>query len=108
MLPVVLGETVLTFAQAAAACPSIGGRRPSTSTVYSWCDIGIRVGKQRVKLECAKVGGKRVTSREALDRFFAATTARETDPSKVDRTPAARRKSSEKAMAFLKSEFAKV
>ena len=105
-LPRVLTETVLTFAQATKACPAIDGKKPSVKTVYTWADIGILVGGERVKLESAKVGGKRVTSAEAIERFVEATSTGTAPP--VIRTPAARRRESEKAMQFLRDEFAKV
>ena len=107
MRPIVLTETVLTFAEAAEACPTIAGKKPSAKTVYSWADTGVKAGNAKVTLETARVGGRRVTSREALERFFAAT-AVSASGAPVERSPATRRKSSEKAVAYLLAEFEKV
>lgn len=52
------------------ASPHVPGR-PHTSTLIRWADRGTR----GVKLETVLVGGRRFTSLEALERFFAATTA---------------------------------
>lgn len=41
------------------------------ATLYRWSTIGCK----GVVLETAQIGGTRCTSREALDRFFAALTA---------------------------------
>jgi hypothetical protein len=43
------------------------GRRLHVSTVHRWCDPGIR----GIRLEFVRVGGTRVTSEAALQRFFA-------------------------------------
>lgn len=45
--------------------------RPSLAAVYRWFRTGIR----GVKLETMLVGGKRMTSEAALERFFVASTA---------------------------------
>ena len=42
-----------------------------TSTIWRWTTRGI----DGVRLESARLGGKRITSREAVKRFSAATTA---------------------------------
>jgi hypothetical protein len=65
----VLSETVRTFAAAAAELPRLRGGRPvNASTLWRWAVSGLR----GVKLESALLGGVRVTSKEALARFFAA------------------------------------
>ena len=45
--------------------------RPHPSTIWRWYKRGVR----GVKLETAVVGGRRVTSKEAIQRFVDATTA---------------------------------
>lgn len=60
-------EKIITLADAAKFIPS----RPNLSTVWRWRNRGVR----GVKLETVLLGGRRMTSREALSRFFAATTA---------------------------------
>ena len=44
---------------------------PHVGTVWRWIQRGVR----NIKLETAMIGGKRYTSREALQRFSDATTA---------------------------------
>lgn len=58
-------ETIVTFAEAAARLPRVNGRRAHTSTVWRWS----RKGVKGVRLECRRLGGRFVTSLEALDRF---------------------------------------
>jgi hypothetical protein len=60
-------ETVLTFAEASKRLRT----RPDISTLHRWRQRGIR----NQKLETLLVGGRRCTSIEALERFFAAATA---------------------------------
>lgn len=55
-------EEFITLSQASRLCPT----RPSTSTVWRWVLNG--VGGRR--LESWKVGGRRVTTKEALLRFI--------------------------------------
>lgn len=105
MLPAVLTETVLTFSEAVGACPAVGGRAPSVKSVYFWANTGVLVGGARIKLEAARMGGRRVTSREAVERFFLALNG---EPiAAPPRTPKARSRASERAMQFLRAEFAK-
>jgi len=47
-----------------------GETRVSRQTLYRWASSGLR----GVRLETVQVGGKKSTSREALDRFFRALT----------------------------------
>jgi hypothetical protein len=54
-------ETLLTFSEASARVPG----RVSVQTLHRWRLRGVR----GVKLESCKVGGKRITSAEALQRF---------------------------------------
>ena len=58
-------ERIVTFSEAAAALPKINGRHPHTSSVWRWA----RKGVQGVRLETRRLGGRFVTSLEALDRF---------------------------------------
>jgi len=65
-------ETPLALAQAAKLIPPTRLDRPvHVSTLVRWIVHGVR----GVKLEAARVGGRWVTSREALERFSAALTA---------------------------------
>lgn len=67
-----LTEALVTMAQAARETPNrAGGRGVNVSTTCRWFLRGIA----GVKLETILIGGVRYTSREALQRFFAAATA---------------------------------
>src|SRR5947208_1991902 len=60
-------ESLVTFADARQYIPG----RPHVSQVYRWAMRGLR----GVRLEWVQVGGRRFTSREAIDRFISAMTA---------------------------------
>jgi hypothetical protein len=62
-------ELALSLVEAVEAAT---GRRPHLSTVLRWSQRRNRYG---VKLESWMIGGRRVTSREAVRRFNEATTA---------------------------------
>jgi hypothetical protein len=63
-----LSDTTLSLAQAARRLPRLRAGRPvHPSTVWRWALAGLR----GIRLETAMVGGVRVTSEEALRRFFA-------------------------------------
>ena len=62
-------EQVVLLAEACRLLPT----RPSLSAVWRWKSKGVR----GAKLETALIGGRRVTSVEALQRFVQATTERE-------------------------------
>src|SRR5262245_39852687 len=65
-------ETMLTLGQAARETPNRQGRRGiDARTIWRWAKRGIH----GVLLETLRIGGVRYTSREALQRFFAASTA---------------------------------
>jgi hypothetical protein len=68
----VANEDVIPLSAAAREVPNRdAGRGVNISTVWRWALKGSR----GVKLETAFVGGIRMTSREALQRFYAAVTA---------------------------------
>ena len=65
-------EELITLAEAARRVPNRkSGRGVNCSTVWRWCLAGCK----GVRLETVFCGGTRFTSREALQRFFVATTA---------------------------------
>ena len=72
-------EELLSFAEAARALPG----HPHMSTLYRWRMKGVR----GVRLESVLVGGRRFTSREALERFAARTTAADNTESVPLRAP---------------------
>jgi len=67
----VLNEQTLSLSTAARELPGVTGRGVSVSTIWRWSLRGIH----GVRLETILVGGIRMTSREALQRFFERTTA---------------------------------
>jgi len=58
-------EQILTFSEAAKVLPAVNGKRPHCSTLWRWA----RRGVQGVRLETRRIGGRFVTSAEALERF---------------------------------------
>jgi Protein of unknown function (DUF1580) len=64
-------ETLLSFAQAAKRLPGHRDGKPiDPSTVWRWCRRGCKAPDGTVvKLEAVRVGGRSVTSAEALQRF---------------------------------------
>jgi len=65
-------EHCLTLANAAKTLPSVRGKkRPHPMTLFRWSSTGLKSKSgRRVKLETELVGGTRITSKEALVRFF--------------------------------------
>lgn len=84
-----LAETVISLAQAAAACP---GRRTAArlapSTIFRWLSRGVRAASgDRVRLEAVRLGGRWVTSSEALARFVRRLTSPDAGLIAVARPP---------------------
>lgn len=59
-------ETPLTLSEAALIVPRLSGKPAKVRTLYKWARQGVR----GISLETAMIGGRLVTSRQALDRFF--------------------------------------
>lgn len=59
-------EQVVSFKEAAERVPWPGDRKPSYETIRRWADRGVRGHK----LETARIGGRRVTTLEAIYRFL--------------------------------------
>ena len=64
----ILQENMLTLPQAAKLIPGRSGTGVGVSTVWRWVLTGCR-GQ---RLESCMVGGSRMTSQEAIERFLAA------------------------------------
>ncbi len=94
-------ETVITFAEAARSLPPLNGRHVHTSTLWRWARRGCR----GVKLEVRRLGGRFVTSIEALDRFGEALAAidlpQRAEPPSKSPTDRQREKSIEQAEKVL-------
>lgn len=69
-------ETVGTFNEIAARLPRLDGKRIALSTLWRWTTKGCR----GVKLESRRLGGRFVTSVEAVDRFSAKLAELDSDP----------------------------
>lgn len=65
-------EHLLTLNEATRVLPPIDGKRPHLSTVWRWAVKGVA----GVRLEHGRLGGRIVTSREALNRFAEAVAQR--------------------------------
>ena len=68
-------ETLNSFAQIAAILPPDRCDRPSSGAkVRRWANDGVTTAKGVVRLETIRVGGRQMTSVEAVQRFFDAVT----------------------------------
>jgi len=66
-----LHDELITLKEVAAMVPGLCGGRMNPQTVYRWATRGVR----GVKLETVMVGGRRLTSREAVRQFIETLTA---------------------------------
>jgi Protein of unknown function (DUF1580) len=98
-------EQTFPLPQAAKYLPKGRRGRPvHFTTLLRWVLDGVAgPGGQRVRLEALRLGGKWITSREALQRFCTSQTPAigGTDAA-APRTPGRRQRASEKAAAALK------
>jgi hypothetical protein len=97
-------ETALSLGAAARRLPPLRGNRPiNPATVLRWILSGIRgPGGGRVRLEAVRLGGRWVTTVEALERFTATLSAVPcAEAAAAPRTPGQRRRASERAAAEL-------
>jgi hypothetical protein len=70
-------EDLITLIQAARQQPpGRRGRPVHVSTIVRWADRGIR----GVRLETVRIGGRRLTSRQALQRFADRLTGADSEP----------------------------
>jgi hypothetical protein len=88
-----LNEQLLSLSEAARSQPV----RRNVSTLWRWVQRGVR----GVRLQTILVGGRRYTSREALERFSMEVTAAADGKSPPARTPRQRQRDIEKAEAEL-------
>jgi hypothetical protein len=95
-----LSEGTLSLLQAAKLLPPGRRGKPVTlSCVLRWVLQGVKgPGGTIIRLEAARLGGRWITSREALERFSQALTPSFGDePKATPRTPGRRARSSQKA-----------
>jgi len=74
-------ETILSLRDATREVPPLDGKKVHISTLWRWARKGVR----GVKLEYIQLGHRVATSREAIDRFFAALVAVEPEPTERPR-----------------------
>lgn len=92
-------ETLLSLPQAARPLPLGRNGRPShPATVFRWIHEGARLpNAERVYLDGTRLGGRWLTSVEALQRFSEELTPPPAGAAPIPRTPTARRRASERA-----------
>ncbi len=95
-MPSILSETTLSLADAVCRLPRGRDGNPICfSTVFRWAMRGIIAPSgERVRLEAIRLGGRWITSHEALQRFVERLTPDLGDADSV-RTPAARKRAGE-------------
>jgi len=94
-------ETLISLTEAARSLPARrAGKKPHVSGLYRWTTSGCK----GVVLESLQCGGTRVTSREALARFFRRLTQQANPQAALPRTAARRRREAAKAEAELLRE----
>jgi hypothetical protein len=98
-----IGEKLLSLNQAARKLPPGRRDRPvSLSCVLRWVLDGAPAPDgSRVKLEAVRLGGRWLTSIEALGRFADALTPRQSKPIPKGRTPKQRERGTEGAKKIL-------
>lgn len=65
-MDITLDEDLVPLSDVPMRLPRMNGRRVHEATIYSWAQRGLR----GVKLETLRIGGRHVTSKQALERFF--------------------------------------
>jgi hypothetical protein len=68
----ILSEDVITFADGRKEIGQLTGRRPDKSSMTRWVHRGVG----GVRLEAVRIGSTLVTSRQAINRFIVARTAK--------------------------------
>ncbi len=82
--------------------PARNGKKTHLSTILRWILRGAKAPDGTlVKLEAARLGGRWLTSREALQRFSAKLTPSTAVEAPAPRTPATRSRASSRASAEL-------
>jgi hypothetical protein len=92
-------ESILSLRDAAKLIPPARQGRPvSFQCILRWALEGAKAPSgERVKLEAVRLGGRWLTSREALQRFAEALTPRSDSPTSPPRTLRQRRRAAERA-----------
>jgi hypothetical protein len=86
-------ESLMSLSQAAATLPAgRQGKRVHPGTVLRWILRGVRTPAGTVQLEGVRLGGRWLTSREALQRFADRQTPDCSPPAPVPQRSGARRR----------------
>ena len=102
----IASETCISLTEACRALPAGRRGRPvHLSCILRWIINGSTgPDRKRVRLEAVRIGGRWITSREALARFAEALTPRfDQEPAPAPRSPAKRQKASQRAGKQLES-----
>lgn len=99
MSPDLLSETVLSLAAAARSLPpSRRGRPVTVSCLMRWISDGVRLPSGAVvRLEAVRMGGRWLTSTEALRRFALSQTPAFNNPSPMPRSASASQRAADRA-----------
>jgi hypothetical protein len=91
-------ESIISLAQAARLLPPGRRGRPVTlSCVLRWILDGVKIPAGRVRLEAIRIGGRWLTSIEAMERFAARQTPDLEGNSLVMRPPGSQRRTAQRA-----------
>ena len=96
----VLAGTGLSLAKAARHIPPFRNNKPtSPSTIYRWIAVGVTLANgMRLRLEAIRLGGRWLTSTQAIERFILAQTPKfDETPIPSPRTTTQRAKAAERA-----------
>jgi hypothetical protein len=101
-----IGERTLSLCAAARLLPpGRRGRPPTLSCLLRWVLDGVKTPDGVVRLEALRLGGRWITSEEALQRFAERLTPRpESKAAPAPRAPAQRRRAAERAAKELERE----
>ena len=94
-----LAERLISLAQGAKLFPGArANKHLNPSTLFRWCMSGATAQDgSKVKLEYVRLGGRILTTHEALSRFAARLTGTDADPPPAPRSPTQRDRAAARA-----------
>jgi hypothetical protein len=104
----VLSGSGLSLSQAARRFPPFRESKPvAPSTVFRWIASGVRLQDgRRIRLEAVRLGGRWLTSEQAIQRFIDRQTPNlDTDPTPRAPTPTQRAKRADRARKKLETAY---
>lgn len=101
----ILTENVISLHDGCKLVPSSrSGKKLNIATMWRWINDGVlALDGSRVKLQAIRLGGRWLTSHEAIERFSAALTGDTGNAPAPIRTPAARSRAAEVARKKLEA-----